>query len=158
MVNFTLWFVQIFLAIFFTGAAIPKITGRGIEQWTGFAELPRPLVVSIGFAEIAGALGLALPMATGILPWLTPFAAIGLSVNVLMATGFHVRSNERLNAIETTLWATIAAIVAIGRWSLVPSRIEIAPNALAAALMVLLPLAIINVIILLRRPVNARAS
>ena len=153
MLNIILWIVQIFLALFFIGAAIPKITGRGIEQWIGFSDLPRPLVVSIGIAELLGAFGLVLPMATGILPWLTPLASIGLAVNVLMASGFHIRADERLNAVETTLWATIATIVAIGRWNLVDdARLAVPPAAQVALLAVLVPAAIINVIVLLRRP------
>ena len=151
MVNIILWSVQIFLSLFFLAAAIPKITGRGLGQWVGFSNVPRALVIAIGLAELLGSAGLVLPMATGILPWLTPLAAIGLSINVLMATGFHVRADERLNAIETTLWASIAAIIAIGRWDLVDrANVAISPIALAVLLAVLLPAAIINVIILLR--------
>src|SRR5262245_32568490 len=81
-------------------------------------------------------------MATGILPWLTPLAAMGLAINVLMATGFHVREDERLKAMATTLWAAIAGIIAIGRWNLVEQ----------AALAVLLPAVIIIVTIIYRHP------
>ncbi|HEY8182084.1 MAG TPA: DoxX family protein [Thermoanaerobaculia bacterium] len=150
MTNLILWIVQVFLALFFIGAGIPKITGRGLEQWIGFSNVPRPLTIAIGIAEVLGAVGLVLPMATGILPWLTPLAAIGLAINVLMASGFHIRADERLNAIETTIWAGIAAIIAIGRWYLV--RVAIPPWILAAALTVMVPAAIILVIVLLRRP------
>jgi len=79
MLNVTLWIVQVFLALFFLAAGIPKISGRGLEQWTGFSDVPRPLTILIGIAEVLGAAGLVLPMATGILPWLTPLAAIGLA-------------------------------------------------------------------------------
>ncbi len=101
--NLVVWSVQWFLAIFFLAAGIPKISGRGLEQWTGFNDLPRPLTLFIGTTEVLGALGLVLPMATGILPWLTPLAALGLAVTVLMASGFHLRNDERLAALETTL-------------------------------------------------------
>src|SRR5262249_6464169 len=84
--NAVIWGVQIFLALFFLGAAFPKLTGRGLERWTGFSKLPRGLVLGIGTAEVLGSMGLVLPMATGILPWLTPLAAIGLAINVLMAS------------------------------------------------------------------------
>jgi uncharacterized membrane protein YphA (DoxX/SURF4 family) len=154
--NLILWIVQVFLALFFIGAGIPKITGRGLEQWTGFSNLPRPLTIGIGIAELFGAAGLVLPMATGILPWLTPLAAIGLAVNVLMATGFHVRGDERLNAIETTLWASIAAVIAIGRWDLV--RVGIPPWVLAAALTLMVPTAIVIVVVLLRTPQSRDGS
>jgi hypothetical protein len=95
-------------------------------------------------------------MATGILPWLTPLAAIGLAINVLMATGFHVREDERLNAIVTTLWAAIAGIIAIGRWNLIDqAALAISPRALVAALAVLLPAAIVIVTIIYGRPAPA---
>jgi hypothetical protein len=155
VLNLVLWSVQVFLALFFLAAGAPKLIGRGLEQWTGFSDVPRPQVVLIGFAEVLGAAGLVLPMATGILPWLTPLAAAGLAIIVLMATGFHLRADERLNALETGLWASIAAVVAIGRWDLVASRADVVPWVLVAALGLLVPSAIINVIVLLRRPVNS---
>src|SRR5438128_11185141 len=127
ILNLVLWSVQGFLALFFLAAGAPKIIGRGLERWTGFSDLPRPLVISIGCAEVLGAAGLVLPMATGVLPWLTPLAAVGLAIVVLMAAGFHVRADERLNALETGLWASIAAVVAIGRWELVAARVDVPP-------------------------------
>src|SRR5881397_4232581 len=154
MVNLILWNVHVFLALFFLAAGAPKIIGRGLEQWTGFSEMPRPLVILIGLTEVLGAVGLVLPMATGILPWLTPLAAVGLAIIVLMAAGFHIRADERLNALETALWASIAGIIAIGRWDLVASRGGASPWVLIAALGLLVPSAIINVIVLLTRPVK----
>ena len=95
-----------------------------------------------------------MPMATGILPWLTPLAAVGLAIIVLMATGFHIRADERLSAVETALWASIAAIVAISRWDLIASRADVSPWVLIAALGLLVPSAIINVIVLWIRPLK----
>src|SRR5881397_3246073 len=152
MVNLILWTVQVFLALFFLAAGAPKIIGRGLEQWTGFSEMPRPLVILIGLTEVLGAVGLVLPMATGILPWLTPLAAVGLAIIVLMAAGFHVRADERLNALETGLWASIAAVIAIGRWDLVASHASAPPWVLVAALGLLIPSVIINLIVLFKRP------
>ena len=96
-------------------------------------------------------------MATGILPWLTPLAALGLAVIVLMAAGFHTRADERLAALETGLWASVAAVVAIGRWDLVASRADVAPWMVVAAFGVLVPSVIINIIVLLTRPVKSGA-
>ncbi len=96
-------------------------------------------MVFIGIVEVLGAAGLVLPMATGVLPWLTPLAAVGLAIIVLMAAGFHLRPDERLNALETGLWATIAATVAIGRWELVAARVDVPTWVLGAALGVLVP-------------------
>jgi hypothetical protein len=158
LLNLVLWGVQGFLALFFVAAGTPKLLGRGIERWTGFSDLSRPLVVFIGFTELLGAAGLVLPMATGILPWLTPLAAVGLAITVLMAAGFHTRADERLAALETALWASVAMVVAVGRWDLVASRAEIPPWLVIGALAVLVPSAIINVIVLVRRPVHAGAT
>jgi hypothetical protein len=73
-----------------------------------------------------------------------------------MATEFHLRADERLNALETGLWPSIAAaVVAIGRSDLVASRADVAPWVLVAALGLLVPSAIINVIVLLKRPVKS---
>jgi len=153
--NVVLWIVQGFLALFFLAAGAPKLIGRGLERWTGFSDLPRPMVVFIGFTEVLGAAGLVVPMVTGIAPWLTPLAALGLAIIVLMATGFHLRADERINALETGLWASIAVVIAIGRWDLlVASHSYVAPWVLAAAVGVLVPAVIINLIVLLRRPVD----
>jgi uncharacterized membrane protein YphA (DoxX/SURF4 family) len=152
--NLVLWGVQIFLALFFLAAGAPKILGRGMDQWTGFSELPRVQVIFIGITEVLGAVGLVLPMATGVLPWLTPLSAVGLGIIVLMATGFHLRADERLNALETGLWASIAGAIAIGRWDLVASRGDVPSLVLVAALGLLVPAAIVNVVVLLKRPVQ----
>jgi hypothetical protein len=155
VLNVVLWSVQGFLGVFFLAAGAPKLIGRGIERWTGFSDLSRPLVVFIGSAEVVGAAGLVLPMATGILPWLTPLAAVGLAITVLMAAGFHTRADERLAALETGLWAAVAAVIAIGRWDLVASRITVPPWVMVAALGLLVPSVIVNIIVLLKRPVKS---
>ncbi len=155
MLHLVLWSVQGFLALFFLASSIPKLIGRGLDRWIAFASLSRAQVVLIGIMELLGGAGLVLPMATGILPWLTPLDAIGLAIMVLMASGFHQRADERLAAIETGLWASIAAIIAIGRWNLVASHIHVPPWVLVAALGLLLPAAIITVIILWRRSGNS---
>jgi DoxX-like family len=151
VLSIVLWSVQGFLALFFLAAGAPKVFGRGIEKWTGFSDLPRSQVIFIGLAEVLGAAGLVLPMATGVLPWLTPLAAVGLAIIVLMAAGFHVRADERINAVETGLLAGIAAAVAIGRWDLVGSGADVSPWVLVAVLALLVPVAIINVIVLWMR-------
>lgn len=153
--NLVLWSVQGFLVLLFLFAGVPKLIGRGLDRWTGFSDLPRAEVILIGIMEILGAAGLVLPMATGILAWLTPLAAVGLAVIVLMATGFHLRASEYLEALETALWASICIVVAIGRWDLVATGVSVPEWALVGAVAVLVPAAIINVIILLKRPVRS---
>jgi hypothetical protein len=150
----TLWSAQGFLALFFMGAGAPKILGRGLDRWTGFSGLPRPQVVFTGIAEILAATGLILPMVTGILPWLTPLAALAIAVISLMAAGFHVRGNEHPNVLETSLLASIAAAVAIGRWNYLAGAIDIETWVPAVAIVLLIPVAITTVIALFKAPVN----
>jgi uncharacterized membrane protein YphA (DoxX/SURF4 family) len=146
--NVVLWIAQSFLGLFFLAGGVPKVVGRGIERWTGFSDLPRAQVILVGVTEVLAAAGLVLPNATGVLPWLTPLAAIGLAVIGLMAAGFHVRANEHLNVLETSLLASIGGTIAIGRWDLIDSSADIAPWTLVLALCLLVPAAIINVVIL----------
>jgi DoxX-like family len=153
VVSQVLWATQGFLALFFFMAGAPKLIGRGLERWAGFSRLPRSLVIFIGLVEVLGAVGLILPMATLTLPWLTPLAAVGLALVVLMAAGFHLREDERLQAIETLLWAALAAVVAVGRWQLVLSRVRIPGPVLVGAVIILVPAVILNIVILVRRPV-----
>jgi hypothetical protein len=56
--------------------------------------ITRGLATSIGVVEIAGGLGIVLPMATNITPSLSLWAAVGLSTIMLLAIGFHLRRLE----------------------------------------------------------------
>jgi hypothetical protein len=154
MLSVVVWAAQIMLAILFLYAAIPKLTGRGIERWTGFSDLPSGLVKFIGTTELLGAIGLIVPMATAVIPALTPLAAVGLGIITLMASGFHLRADERVNALETILWSAVAAVIAIARWHLVTEEMHIAPAILIAALAVLVPALLINLAVIIRRPVH----
>jgi hypothetical protein len=73
----------------------------------------------------------------------------------MSASSLAIRADERLNAVETGLWATIATAVAIGRWDLVGSVVGVSPWVLVAVLVLLVPVAIINVIVFWRRPVKS---
>lgn len=156
LLNVVLWGVQGFVALFFLAGGAPKIAGRGLDQWAGFSDLPRPLVAFIGLAEVLGALGLVLPMATGILPWLTPLSAFGLAAIMLLAAGFHVRANEGLQTLETLLWGGIAAVIVVGRWD--GSLETVPPIVLIAAAGVLVPAVIINLAVLMKRGSTSDSS
>ncbi|PPL19669.1 MULTISPECIES: DoxX family protein [Microterricola] len=51
-------------------------------------------VKTIGVLEVLGGLGLVLPQATGILPWLTVVAAFALVLVQIVAAVVHVRRRE----------------------------------------------------------------
>ncbi len=154
MLDTTLWIAQGFLALFFFAAGVPKVIGRGIDRWVGFDDLPRPLVVVIGISEVAAAVALVAPMVAARGEWTTPPAAIGLAAVSLMASGFHIRKGEWLPAIETALWASLAASIAIGRWEEIATGPSISVDWLLALVAVLVPAIIANLVLLFRQPIE----
>jgi DoxX-like family len=69
----------------------------------------------IGLLEIAGAIGVVAPAATGILPWLTPVAAAGLALIMMSAAIFHARRGEMQAIISNVVLFAVAAFVFVGR-------------------------------------------
>jgi uncharacterized membrane protein YphA (DoxX/SURF4 family) len=120
--NIVLWISQVLLSLAFlmTGTLKAFQYERAKAQLEWVATAPRRLVTFIGSAEILGAIGLILPALTGILPWLTPLAAVGLAIVMLLAAGFNIiRGDYSHIAIDAILFV-LAAIVAYGRFMSVP--------------------------------------
>ncbi|HEX8210097.1 MAG TPA: DoxX family protein [Longimicrobium sp.] len=120
----TLWVVQLLLAAFFVMAGInhglnPIAEAAQSSPW--ITDVPVWMARFIGFAELAGAAGLILPAATRIKPWLTPLAAAGLAVVMLLAAAFHVTRGEASVLAFNLIPALLAAFVAWGRSG--PARI-----------------------------------
>jgi putative oxidoreductase len=117
--NIGLWIAQGALAFAFVAAGAMKLFAyekyKIQSEKNGPAGITRELAAFIGTAEIAGALGVVLPMATNIAPWLGPWAAVGLAAIMLLAVGFHVRRHES-PAVPVVLFL-LAAFVVIGRFS-----------------------------------------
>jgi hypothetical protein len=110
--NMALWIVQGLLAIAFIAAGAMKVFAY--EKYKAISDT-RGLITFIGMAEIAGSLGIVLPMATNIAPWLSPWAAIGLAIIMLLAIGFHVRRHESVAA--PVILFLLAGFVVFGRFS-----------------------------------------
>ena len=62
-----------------------------------------------------GAVGIVLPALTGILPWLTPLAALGLVLTMLGAARTHLRRAERGSSAVLAVLPLLAAVVTCGR-------------------------------------------
>jgi uncharacterized membrane protein YphA (DoxX/SURF4 family) len=90
------------------------------QQATWMNDVPRWLSLFIGYAEITSGLGLIIPAATRIAPWLTPLAALGLATIMILAIPFHVRKGEASVIWIHALLAALAVFVAWGRWRKVP--------------------------------------
>lgn len=91
------WGLQILLAVAFAGAGMMKLTTpkAELEQTMGWAaDFTAVQVQAIGAAEVAGAIGLIVPAATGVLPVLTPIAAVALAVLMGGAAMTHLQRGE----------------------------------------------------------------
>lgn len=121
--NVRLWVLQVLLACFFvmvgySHALMPF--DQVAQQATWMKDVPRWLSRFIGYAEITGGLGLIIPAATRMAPWLTPLAAGGLATIMLLAMPFHVLKGEASVIWIHALLAALAAFVAWGRWRKAP--------------------------------------
>jgi len=123
IVNNILWVFQILVALVFLATGIPKVMLPKVklERRMGWVkEASISTVKTVGFLEILGAVGLILPAVTGILPWLSPLAAVGLTLTMIGAITTHVRQAE-----YSRLWLPIsllflAAFIAYGRFVVAP--------------------------------------
>jgi uncharacterized membrane protein YphA (DoxX/SURF4 family) len=121
--NIALWVLQILLALLFMLAGIMKVTQPidRLEARMGWVKSVGPRGVRlIGTLEILGAIGLILPAATGILPWLTPVAASCLGLTMIGAMITHGRRGEYALIGTNLLLLVLTLVVAYGRFVIVP--------------------------------------
>ncbi|MGH9324458.1 MAG: DoxX family protein [Vicinamibacteria bacterium] len=119
--HIALWVAQGILAAAFAFVGLMKVATPAAElQQQLPPSLPLALVRFIGMAELAGALGVILPAATRIEPYVTPIAAIGLLTVMVLAGSFHLSRGEP-EALPLILFlGGLAAFVAWGRFRRVP--------------------------------------
>ncbi len=122
--NIVLWVVQILLALAFLMAGTMKATQPidklAVRMKYVNAIKPSQLVRLIGILEVLAAIGLILPVVTGILPWLTPVAAIGLVLTMIGAMILHIRIGEGSRIAPNIVLLLLAAFVVVGRFVVVP--------------------------------------
>ena len=116
------WVFSAVLAVVFLVTGVIKAFRyeQARERFPWVKDVPRALVRVIGIVEILGALGLILPVATGIYPWLTPYAAVALALLMFMAATFHAQRREWTDFALNLLLLLFLAFVAYSRWELVP--------------------------------------
>ena len=119
--NIALWIAQVLLLGAYGMAGVMKtfMTAKAKETLPWAKERSDGFVRFVGIVELAGALGMVLPMLTGILPWLTVLAAVGLAIiQVLAILTVHLPKKEyNVLPINVVLLA-LAVFVAWGRWGL----------------------------------------
>jgi len=122
--NVALWIAQGVLAFTFLALGTMKIfvyekyaalTEKKRSKESAPTGVTRELARFIGVAEIAGAVGVILPMAINVIPELSPWAAVGLAMIMVLAIGFHVRRQE--SPVAPLIFLLLAAFVALGRFS-----------------------------------------
>ncbi|GAB5536261.1 MAG: hypothetical protein Rubg2KO_25100 [Rubricoccaceae bacterium] len=97
-----------------------KVAGGDRMAWVD--SLSALSVRAIGGVEVLIGLGLILPHATGILPWLTPLAAIGLVCTMIGAAALHIqRKDPAPQVVVNLVLLALGVFVAYGRFVLVPA-------------------------------------
>jgi uncharacterized membrane protein YphA (DoxX/SURF4 family) len=106
------WALQIALALFFIAPAFMKLKTPKQQLIEQKRLAPDGSVVPIrviGWLEVLGCVGIILPVLLGILPVLTPIAAIGFALVMIGAVAVHYKKAE-LKVIPMLVLAFIAAV------------------------------------------------
>jgi hypothetical protein len=114
-----IWFLQVIVALAFTGSGAMKLltpsdtlrANPSMAWSTGFND---GQIKAIGAAEVAGAVGLVAPAATGILPILTPLAGVALALLMSGAAYTHVERAE--SPVGPLVLGILALAAALLRW------------------------------------------
>lgn len=119
--NVALWIVQILLAAMYGMAGMMKTfqTAKVKEMLPWAKNRSDSFIRFVGTSELLGALGLILPLVTGVLPWLTVLAAIGLTLIQLLAIFTEHLPKKEYNVIPMNIvLLALSVFVVIGRWVL----------------------------------------
>jgi hypothetical protein len=97
--NKLIWALQVLVAFAFLGAggmklSTPKADLRANPRMAWSNDYSDGAITAIASAQVAGAVGLVAPAATGILPALTPIAGVSLGALMAGAVWTHVRRGE----------------------------------------------------------------
>ena len=114
--NVALWTAQILVAIVIVLTGVVKLTLPRERlalkmHWAG--SWPRWRIKLLGLAEVAGAVGLVVPAATGIAPVLTPIAALCVAMLMAGAVQTHRRLGESF--VPAVVVGVLCLAVAAGR-------------------------------------------
>jgi uncharacterized membrane protein YphA (DoxX/SURF4 family) len=119
--NTILWIIQGILATMYATAGVMKSTqpiNKLVKTITWADRFPVTTVRFIGIMELLGAIGLIFPWALKIVPVLTPVAASGLALIMILATFHHISRKEYKTIAFTLALMALAAFVAYGRFNL----------------------------------------
>ena len=125
--NTSLWTMQVLWGVSFSITGFGKIMWYNSALWNQalhvvpwLSAVPQDLSIFIGVCEFLGGLGLILPALTGIKPKLTPLAAFGLALIMILAAGFHIARGEYNFVVLNLVLGGVAAFIGYGRWRVRP--------------------------------------
>jgi hypothetical protein len=117
--NIALWITQILLVVVFGYSALIKSTqsteGAVELGMTGVVNVPLPVMRFTASCEVLGVVGLIVPYVTRVLP-ITPLAAIGLGMIMVLAARIHLGLGEPATAAGNLVLLMMCLFVAWGRW------------------------------------------
>jgi DoxX-like family len=119
--NLALWIVQGLVAFAMVAAGALKVVTPRLKLSEKFAWAKTwsdTNVKLLGLAEVLGGVGLIVPGLTGILPVLTPIAAICLAI--LMGGGVKTHLDLKEPAAPAAILGALCILVAVGRFAVVP--------------------------------------
>src|SRR5215212_6990789 len=119
-----LWVVQVLLAAAFLVSGATKLSQpreKLVKNMAWVEDFSQPTVRLIGTLEVLGAIGVVVPALTGILPWLTPLAALGLVLTMARAALTYLRRTEYGGIAVNAVLFVLVAFVAYGRFFVLPA-------------------------------------
>lgn len=117
--NIAVWIIQGILAVMFLMAGIMKSTQpkeKLVKSLPWVNDFSLQTVRFIGISELLGAIGIVIPRLTGICPILTPIAAVGLGIIMVLASAHHLPKKEYREVGFNTVLLILAIIVALYRF------------------------------------------
>jgi uncharacterized membrane protein YphA (DoxX/SURF4 family) len=118
-VNAIIWIAQGILAVVFLAAGLMKLTQprAALKEKTPYVEdFTDGQIKAIGTVEVLGAVGVILPAALKVAPILTPIAACGLALTMVVAATTLIRRGEYPHVALNVVIFALAVFVAIERF------------------------------------------
>lgn len=116
--NTILWVIQSLLALVFTlsGVIVYINKNKLATKLSWLNEYSSGMVFFICFSKIAGAIGLILPMYFNLFPILTPIAAFGIAIIMILAMRYHIQKKEYKDIPATVIFLLLSLFVIYGRF------------------------------------------
>jgi uncharacterized membrane protein YphA (DoxX/SURF4 family) len=113
--NIVFWIVSALVALAFLAFGTMKLTQpkeKLAPQMHWVEDMSLNTIRGIGLLEVLGAIGLILPRLTGILPWLSSLAAIGLILTMIGGAIVHLRRKEPI--VPNLIFGVLSAVAFYG--------------------------------------------